>query len=166
MKYAASSVAGASQSGGHHRRANINTGGFLRKGIGLTLLVVSVTSLILVCFTVLHIDYWLAPPYEKFKRSWAEDVLLLEKSKSLPKEWDSIREIAIKSDNSPAQDWIAETQAPITVTSKGNYRLDVFVIHWLEGYRYGVVLQYNLVDLRNQNTIWELGRTLKLGWVY
>lgn len=138
----------------------------MRKGIGFILLIVALASLGLVSYAVFRVDYWLAPPPEKFKRSWYEDVQLLEKSKSLPKEWQSIREISIKADNSPAQDWIAELTAPITVTKDGHYRLDVFIIHWIEKERYGVVIQYNLVELKSQNTIWELGRTLKLGIVY
>ena len=139
---------------------------FVRKRAGLTLLFASLAALVFAVAIVFRIGYWLSPPIEKFQQSWAEDIQLLEGSGKLPKEWKSIRSIKVEAANPPATDWSATALPPVQITSDGKYRLDVFVIHWLEGFRYGVVIQYNLIDLQTQNKIWELGRTLKLGIVY
>lgn len=138
----------------------------MRRGVGVTLLLASLATLLLVGAVALKADYWAAPPEEKFAKSWEQDIRLLESSQKLPKEWKAIKEVTVKAANSPAQEWIEHKKAPITTDPKGSHRLEVFVIHWIEGYRYGVVFQYNLVDLTNHNTTWELGRTLKLGFVY
>lgn len=138
----------------------------MTKRVGAVLIAASVLIALLLTFTALRLDYWLAPPNEKFVRSWQDDIALLQESKRFPQEWYEIKEVNIRSDNSPAQEWIENLKAPITLNPNGTYRLNVFVIHWLEDIRYGVVVQYNLVDLRNNNTVWELGRTFKLGFVY
>jgi hypothetical protein len=128
--------------------------------------VISFSTLLILGAALGKASFWLSPPAAKFQRAWNEDVQLLEKSAKLPPEWQSIKEIAVTGDNSPVQTWLPGATAPIKTDPQGKYRLNVFAIHWLEGFRYGVVIQYHIVDLSNQNTIWELGRTLKLGIVY
>jgi hypothetical protein len=139
---------------------------YVRKGIGFTLIIASVLSMLLVLVAFLKLSFWLAPPEEKFSRAWKEDIQLLEKSGKLPKEWQSIKAVEMTGDNSPVQNWLPGLVAPIKKNPEGNYQLNVFLIHWLEDNRYGVVIQYHLVDLNTKNTIWEIGRTLKLGFVY
>lgn len=138
----------------------------VRKGIGLTLILASIATLFLIAFVVFRADYWLMHPKEKFLHSWQEDVKLLEATNKLPKEWQEIGKVALSSDNSPAQHWLENIRPPIQIKKDGQYRLDVFVIHWIEDTRYGAVVQYNIVDMKTQNTIWELGRTFKLGYIY
>lgn len=131
-------------------------------------LFVLISALVIVAFSMLFLkaSFWLAAPQEKFIRSWQEDIALLEKSNKLPKEWFNVREVRLRTDNSPVQSWTEHNKHPIKMNPNGTYALNVMLIHWIEGYRYGVVIQYNLVDTKNDNTIWELGRTLKLGIVY
>lgn len=138
----------------------------MRKGLGLILILAALTITGSLLATIYDLDYWLAPPKEKFLRTWANDVEILEKSNQLPVGWQNIREISLKTDNSIAQDWIVGMEAPIKKNPQGKYRLDVFIIHQLEDTRYGAVVQYNLVDLVTGDTTWELGRTFKLGYVY
>ena len=138
----------------------------MNKRVGLTLIIFSVILVGWVAYVTLGLGYWLLPPEQKFAQSWKTDIALLEKSQKLPKQWNDIKEVSLRAAAGPAQDWIAGHPNPISSQILGHYKLDIFVIHWLEGYRYGVVIQYNLVDLKNQNTVWELGRTLKLGFVY
>ncbi len=138
----------------------------MRNKFGLILFLASFVAVFLITAHLLRVEYWLSPPNEKFQQSWREDIQLLEKSKNLPAQWQEIGEVYLRSDNSPAQEWITTKANPIKTNSKGKYKLDVFVIHWIEGYRYGAIVQYSLVDLTTDNTIWELGRTFKLGIVY
>ena len=137
----------------------------MRKGLGVILIL---GALIAVCSALAHVyslNYWLLPAKEKFKTSWANDIKLLEESKKLPQAWSEIKDINVRTDNSPAQDWIVNFRSPIQTNPKGTFRLDIFIIHFIQNDRYGAVIQYNLVDLKNGNTVWELARTLKLGFI-
>lgn len=139
----------------------------MRKGTGIGLIFAALVLGFGAWFTLAGGQFWLLTPKEKFLTAWSQDLELLSKSGNLPKEWENIREVALKTDNSPAQDWISGVKPPIPTNQNGTYRLDVFVVHWLEGYRYGAILTYSLVDTRrNDNTVWELSRTHKLGIVY
>ena len=150
------------------------------KKIGLILLLASLVAIVWIAYVQLGVSYYTKPPYSKLIASWTDDVHNLEKMKKLPKEWSEIRELDIKGDNSwPIQDWLGKIRdqkpkpgseslqkPPIKLNPKGRYKLEVFLIHWIEGYRYGAVIQYHLVDLATTNTIWELDRTYHLGFVY
>ncbi len=139
----------------------------MQRSLGVIFILASFATLLLIGWIGFNGDYWISPPKEKFLRSWRDDVHLLEKTKTLPPAWKEIREITLKADpNSPADGWIQDIVVPVERNPKGKYRLEVFVIHWIDGYRYGAVVQYDLVDLSNDNTTWELGRTFKLGFVY
>jgi hypothetical protein len=138
----------------------------MNKNVGLILVVSALAVALWVAWFGLDVNYWLAPPHDKMNISWSRDVRLLEESGRLPPQWTEIKDISIRADNSPIQDWLMALKAPIRRNPNGQYRLDVFLIHLIEGNRYGAVIQYNLVDLRDENTIWEAGRTLKLGLIY
>jgi hypothetical protein len=134
--------------------------------IGLLLIAFAVLALAVGSYHFFRIGFWLLKPAEKMASAWSDDIRLLEKSRKLPKEWNQIREVSIRADNSSIQEWLKELRPPIHRDPKGKYRLDIFLVFWIEGYRYGTVVQYYLVDLQNENTIWEDGRTFKLGIVY
>lgn len=136
------------------------------RSLGIILIVLSVTALLVAGFYFMRINFWVAPPAQKMSVAWADDIRLLEKSGKLPKQWAEIREVSIKADNSTIQEWLKELHPPIQRNPKGKFRLDVFLVFWIDGYRYGTVVQYHLVDLTNENTVWEDGRTFKLGAVY
>ena len=138
----------------------------MNRSTGAVLTISSIVMLLFIGIVAFHLDFWLLKPEQKFAEAWRSDMHLLEQSRKLPPEWKEIREISVKGQASPVTEWISQVSPPIQATKDGRYRLNVFVIHWLEGYRYGVVIQYDLIDLKTQNTVSELGRTLKLGFVY
>ena len=138
----------------------------MNRSVGTVLIISSLLLGIFISFTFLHLDFYLKKPQDKFAAAWQADIQLLEKSGKLPKEWKEIREISVKGQASPVTEWVGEVTPPIPAFKAGKYRLNVFVIHWIDGYRYGVVIQYDLVDLKSQNVVSEIGRTLKLGYVY
>ena len=113
-----------------------------------------------------EIRFALLPPDRKFAQAWGEDVLLLEKSKLLPAQWSDIGSTEIRSEPSPARDWLEIHRPPISIKKNGHFKLQLFAIHWIEGNRYGVTLEYWLIDAKSGNTIWEAARRLKLGFVY
>ena len=138
----------------------------VNRSIGVIIVAFSLLLVAFVSVFVLHLDFYLKKPQDKFAAAWQSDMTLLEKSGKLPKEWQEIKEISVKGQASPATEWVEDVLPPISATKKGKYRLNIFVIHWIDGYRYGVVIQYDLVDIQTQNVVSEIGRTLKLGFVY
>ena len=137
----------------------------VRKGFGFLLIIAGLLLVGAVAATVFKADYWILSPREKFLRSWEEDIALLRKSQKLPPGWDHIRLVEVKSDNSPARDWVDDLKKRVPTDPTGTYKLSVMTIHWLEENRYGAIVQYNIVDLKSGNTIWELSRTFKLGYL-
>ncbi len=139
----------------------------MRKGTGVGLILAGLFLAVAAWFTIAGGQFWILKPKEKFISAWNDDLILLEKSKKLPAQWANIRDVTLRTDNSPAQDWISGVTPPIQTNPNGTFNLDVFIVHWLEGYRYGALVTYTLVDTRNNNnTVWELSRTFKLGIVY
>jgi hypothetical protein len=138
-------------------------GAHVRKGFGFLLVLAALGVAAVVAAQVYNLDYWLLPSKQKFAQTWKKDVLALEASGRLPEGWGQIREISLKTDNSPAQMWVENVDVPIKKNKDGLFKLDVFVIHWIEDDRYGALIQYNLVDQRNGNTTWELSRRLPVG---
>lgn len=135
----------------------------MRKGIGFALFIAAAAAAVFAAAQHYNVDYWLKPSKEKFAITWKKDVVALEKSQKLPKEWQQIRDIVVKTDNSPAQNWVDGVALPVQKKKDGLFRLDVFVAHWIENDKYGVLIQYNLVDLQSGNTTWELSRSLPVG---
>ncbi len=122
-----------------------------------------------IALVILRVDYWIKTPEKKFAYSLLHDLSLLKKSGSLPSVWNDIKEISLSSDQSPAAEWIKQKQIQslIPLNKSGRYKLQIYVMHWIEKYRYGAIVQFHLVDTKlNDNTIWELGRTFKLGIIY
>lgn len=138
----------------------------MHKKVGLVLILVAVGTIIAAAWSSLGISYYIKPPQEKLLTRWQEDLTQLEKGKYLPKQWSEISEVEIRSDNSPIQEWLPTLKAPIQKNPQGRYRLEIFLIHWIEKYKYGVVMEYSLIDLTSNNKVWELGRTYHLGYIY
>lgn len=137
----------------------------MRKGLGLLLLILALVVIGGVAAVATKADYWLLTPKEKFLKSWQDDTALLRKTKNLPAGWDHIKTVEIKSDNSPATTWVDNLKQRIPVDPNGTYKLNVIVIHWIEGNRYGAIVQYSLTDTKSGNTVWEISRTLHLGYL-
>jgi hypothetical protein len=110
------------------------------------------------------LDFWHgrnAPLYKKLERQWAEDVNLLEESGKLPQPWFKVKEIEIIGGTPETRALLKRIKKPVGVKNEnGSHKLEVLVVIWEEEGKRGTMIQYNLVDLKSGNTIWELGRTL------
>jgi len=100
---------------------------------------------------------------ERLESLWKRDIIQLTGAKQLPEAFYQIKEVEYKFGSQTAEGWIKGMHPPLVTKPNGNFKLDVFVDHWQEGKEYGAVIQYNLVSLADNNTVWEMGRTLKLG---
>jgi hypothetical protein len=137
-----------------------------KKLIGLALVMISLVAILWIAYGQLQIDFWRKPPHEKLSTIWTEDIATLTKSKKLPKEWNEIKEVTVKTDNSPLHEWLPKIKPPIPTKINGRYRLETFFVLLLDGNRYGTVVEYDLIDISSSNKVWELGRTYKLGLFY
>lgn len=137
----------------------------MRKGFGLLLLIISLIVIGGVFAVATKADYWLLSPKDKFLQRWQQDTALLRKSKSLPPGWDHVRSVDVRSDNSPAANWVESLKSRIPTDPTGTYQMNVMIIHWIEGNKYGAIVQYTLIDTKTGNTVWEISRTLHLGYL-
>ena len=110
--------------------------------------------------------YWLLTPEKKLVASWRADLDLIKDTKqaSLFKRVGKVRLRA--NDHSPATEWIEKIQPPVEKVKDGDVLADIFLIHQIEGHRYGVIVQYEFIDMKNNNKIGEFARTLWLGIYY
>jgi hypothetical protein len=137
------------------------------------LLIRSLVSSVLILFAAFavaayafNLPYWAMKPQEKFATEWRNDLSLLQKSGKLPKEWDNLSDVEFTSNDTQVQDWYQKTKSPFSTKKDGAYKLQVLAVHFIEGHRYGVMLQYNWIENKSGNTVGELSRRMKLGIYY
>lgn len=138
----------------------------MKNKFGGLLLLLSAILCIGFAFFHFHFDFWLLPPHQKLSIALRKDLANLEALKKLPKGWDQIREIIVKTDNSPLSEWAPKTFLPIPVNKNGRYKLEIFFVLLLDGHRYGTVAEFNLFDYETNNKVSEFGRTYRLGFIY
>lgn len=112
------------------------------------------------------LDYWSernAPAHKRFARLWQEDVAKLEASPKLPRPWFDVREVEVYGGTPETKNWLRRFDPPLKANKiDGNHRLEVMIAYWEESGQKGVLVQYNLVDLKSKNMIWELSRMIML----
>ncbi len=133
---------------------------------GWVLVLAAIALGVLVVMIGFNQRYWLLPPEQKLVSSWRADVQLIKDTKqaALFKRIGKVRLRA--NDHSPATEWVEKIQAPLEKTKDGDVLADIFLIHQIEGNRYGVIVQYEFIDMKNNNKIGEFARTLWLGIYY
>jgi hypothetical protein len=103
-------------------------------------------------------------PSKKLANLLSKDLKTLEAQKKLPKIWFEIQAVDCIPLSENAKDWLAYSCPKLfPFSNSGQYKLEVFMDEWIEDNKVGVTIRYNIVSLKNENTIWELGRTLILG---
>lgn len=111
------------------------------------------------------LDFWSsrnAPLYKRFERQWAEDVDELEASGKLPAAWFDVGHLELYGGNPESKEWLQRIHVPLKTKKDGHYSLEVLVVAWEEDGKRGTLVQYDLVDLKSGNNVWELGRTFIL----
>ncbi len=132
----------------------------MRQKLHLLLWCVAVGILAYVCFA-----FWTrhnAPLVKRFETQWREDVEQLETSGKLPAAWFDLGELEIIGGTPETRDWLKRIQIPLNTKKAGHYKMEVLVVVWEEEGKRGTLVQYNLIELKSKNNIWELGRTLIL----
>jgi hypothetical protein len=94
---------------------------------------------------------------------WKKDFQRLSASGQLPKAWGLINQIILIPTDPLTKELSMYLKAPVKVNKAGNYRLEVTIItHQSEKNKTQVLLQHNIIEVENENTIWELNRTYNL----
>jgi hypothetical protein len=134
--------------------------------VGVVLLLSSLALATLIALVGFNQRYWLLPPPEKFEQSWKADLGLLASTKQ-GEMLKRVAKVRIRSDgHSPASDWIEKISTPLEKNKDGDLLADVFIIHQIDGHRYGVIVQYEFIQLKDENKVGEFARTLWLGVYY
>jgi hypothetical protein len=131
----------------------------------MILLIAAIALIVMGGLIGLNYRYWLKPPHEKFAESWKRDYELIMSTPQAER-LKSIKQIEIKTDSSPVQEWISQVKPPVIEQPSGKFKLALLILHQINENRYGVMIQYTLVDLESGNTVDEFARTLKLGVYY
>lgn len=100
---------------------------------------------------------------ERFESLWKRDIINLMGNKNIAENFIKVKDINFTYGSQTAEGWVKAVEIPLKKNPNGTLRLEVFVDHWTEGKEYGAMVQYQLVDLASNDTIWELGRTFTLG---
>lgn len=130
------------------------------KIVGFFLILVGVG--VLIHFGPAHFQFEFGSKSERLQILWEQDLEKLKAANLLPEAWSDIREIELNPTTDNAKLWMKNVQVPILLKSNGQHRLEILGVSWEEGHSSGLILQYNLVDLKTNNMIWELGRTFTL----
>jgi|GEM_PF-1588487 hypothetical protein len=130
------------------------------KALSLAAVVFALTLLGLACVGfVLNKE---ALPVDKLQQFLVEDVQKLEQAHALPAGVHSLSQLELHGGTERAREWLKSLKFPFPVKKDGTHTLEILLVDWNEGTKDGVMVQYNLVDNKSGNMIWELGRTFIL----
>jgi len=99
---------------------------------------------------------------EEFKRLWSQDIKQLEESGRLPAGWSDLHNVEVTVTSPALKPWLDKYSPDFPVKPTGKYKLQIFLDDIQDNGSTAVMIQYHLIDLISQDTIWELGRTLVL----
>lgn len=133
-----------------------------------TLAALFITALIAggIIFLKRAIKLYETPPAERLSKLISQDLENLKLKNSLPPEFKNLSEIEITTEGSTFKPWTDLIKLSIPQTASGTHTLQVFIFFYLNEKKYGANVQYDLVENKSENTIWELSRSYDLGWIF
>lgn len=106
--------------------------------------------------------FYRQPLVKRFSELWIRDVAKLKQAGVLPPGMSDLKSIEISAATDLTQSWKPDLVIPFSSDAKGHFHLEILLLSWEEGAKEGAIVQYNLIDLRSKDMIWELGRTFVL----
>jgi hypothetical protein len=97
-----------------------------------------------------------APPEKKFMDAWESDIHHLDDIKALPPGFKDLRLVRLSTPSAKLKKSFKQYPIQFEAKPSGHFILEIFGDELDEG---GVLIQYDLVDGKTGNTVWELGRT-------
>ena len=109
--------------------------------------------------TYLSLQFYNRPEF-RMAREWRHDLDRLKKAGSLPESFQKIKVIKITSRSAQLKDIGEKLVHFMPTNSDGTVELDIFLDQ--PSQTKGILIQYDLVDIKSGNTVWEISRTLPL----
>ncbi len=102
----------------------------------------------------------------RLSRAISEDLNSLIKGKVVPANFAKISGFQITAEGSTFKPWADELRIKIPTEKNGTHGLEVFIFFYIDEKKLGANVQYNLVEIKTNNTEWELTRGYDLGWIF
>lgn len=99
-------------------------------------------------------------------RAISQDLQSLKAKSSLPEQFNKVRGFELSTEGSTFKPWVDETKISFPTDPNGTFELQLFIFFFVNENRYGANVQYDLVDSKTKNTVWELTRSYNLGWIF
>jgi hypothetical protein len=128
------------------------------------------TIVLLVVVTAIGLIYYRyfssrdSVPY-RLSRAINDDLNSMIRANGVPPNFAKIRGFQITSEGSTFKPWADEVKIRIPTEKDGTHGLEVFIFFYIDDKKFGANVQYNLVEIKTNNTEWELTRGYELGWI-
>lgn len=96
----------------------------------------------------------------------SEDLASLKRKNALPQQFGNLKSFEASTESSTFKPWIDDLKVALPTAPSGTYSLQVFIFFYIDGKKYGANVQYDLVNIKTNNTDWELTRSYPLGWIF
>lgn len=122
-------------------------------------------------FLAVIISVYVAYSYHQFKNLSEEqrlenlitaDFAKLRANNVLPRFFDSISKIETQSGTEQAKEWLKKIKFPFKEKQDGEFTIEVLLMSFEEDEKLAAVIQYNVVDNKTHDMVWEFARTFYL----
>lgn len=100
-----------------------------------------------------------------FINEWAQDYELISKSGKMPKLWFDLKTVVVAPESLPLYSPSSDKENPVKNTVEGTHKVEILIVDATDGNAIAAIVQYHITNAE-RNTVWEFGRTLKLGHYY
>ena len=107
-------------------------------------------------------SFYQRPLGQRFSLLWTRDTDLLTANHIFPAGISDLQSYEITAATERMESWKTDLHIPFKTSPKGHFHLEILLLSWEEKTQEGAIVQYNLVDLRTKDMVWELGRTFIL----
>ena len=96
------------------------------------------------------------PPDKKFMLAWEDDLRRLERAKFLHPGFKDLKSVEFIATSDKIKTMLKKYPMKFKTNPAGHFKLEILLDELHQG---GLMMQYDLVELKSGNTIWEQGRT-------
>ena len=138
-----------------------NNKGFVSSVVLGLLIVASIASVV---WTYLNYGNFWETPSQKMISMWARDYNDLKNSNQI---WEQVAGVNVTSSDPTLLRWFDEHRVtPIQINRSGKYGLDVDLLYWMEGRKYGILVHYDFINQISGDKEEEIVRSVQLGWLF
>ena len=99
----------------------------------------------------------------KLEKFIAADLETLRSHRVLPASFDSVSHLEVQTGTEQARKWLEKIKLPIEQKQDGEFKLEVLLMSFEDDDgKTAAIIQYNIVNNKTHDMVWELGRTFYL----